>query len=146
MGFSAFVVDLLVAGGTLIAKGVFGEVGKGAGKDAYERLKARLQRENDVKTLDLVDRVEETPALKGTIEQDIAASTAGSDPETLQLVEELRAAIATLPQKIQAAYAINGGEFTAGKDIIARQVEGLKGVTMKAGGSIELSGAKSPGK
>ena len=146
MVFASLVIDLLAAGATLIAKGVFGEISKSAGKDAYDKLRAQLQKKHNVKTLDLIERVEETPALKATIEADIENSDAGADAETLRLVEALRVALAELPPETKAAYAIEGGRFEAGKDIIARQVEGLRNVEMKADGSIDLSGAKSPGK
>ena len=146
MAFSALVVELLTSGGAMLAKGVLGEVGKGTAKDAYTALKKRLEEKHEVKTLDLIDRASDTPALKEAVEADIDNSGAASDQETLRLTEALRAAIADMPKETQIAYAIDGGRFVAGEDIIAREVAGLRNANMKAEGSIDLSGAKSPGK
>ncbi len=138
--FGALVVSLLVAGGKLLADGALKE----AGKTLTVALTERLSRDNGVKTLDLIGRVDETPALGETIAQDIDASPAPDDPETLALAEELRAAIDALP-RAQAAYAIESGTFEAGRDLIARRVEGIRNANMIAARDIDLSGAKSPG-
>ncbi len=133
---------LLLAGGKLLAEGALKE----AGKSLVMALKDRLTRENGVKTLDLIDRVEQTPALRAGIEQDIDDSTAPDDPQTLELIEALRAAIDAIPAEQRPAYAIEGGTFEAGRDLIARRVEGIRNARMKAERDIDLSGAKSPGK
>ena len=146
MTFGALVVELLAAGGVLLAKGVLGELGKGAAKDAYEGLKGRLWKTHAVKTLDLVDRIDETPVLKSTIAEDIEKSGAGDDEKTLELVEALRLAIDTLPKEKQIAYSIDGSTLKAGKDIIAQRIEGIHNTSMVAEGNIELTDVVSPGK
>ena len=144
--FSGFIIDLLLQGGKLLAGKAVEEFGKGAGKAAFDALKARLSGDHGVKTVDLIDRLEQTPGLRSTIEAEIEQSGAGKDPELLALAETLRAAIEELPEATQVAYAIEGGTFKAGKDIIARQVEGMRNVDMEAGGNMDFSGARAPGK
>ena len=139
----ALVAGLLLAGGRLVADGALKE----AGKAAVTALRDRLTRENGVTTLDLLDlldRVEEAPALRGAVEQDIDASPAPRDADTLALVERLRAAIDALPREHLPAYAIEDSVIEAGRDLVARRVEGIRATTMTAGRDIDIGGVKAP--
>lgn len=139
------IVDILIAGAALVAKGAVGEIGKGVGKGVFGELTKRLKEKNNVQSVELVENGQADVETQEKLTNDIKNSDVLEDPKTLELLEEVRLALAEV-EKSDPAYAIEGGEFSAAGDILARKAEGLRNVKMKSGGNIDLSGAKSPGK
>ena len=135
------VVSALMAGGAIAAKAAAGEVGKSTVKIAFEALKSRLENANQVKEILKSSDIEN--ADKNTLAQELQKTGALKDPETMKLLAQL---LEALDHEAGAEYAIEGGSFNAAQDIIATHVEGLKNVKMNAGGNIDLSGARAPGK
>ncbi|WP_299971440.1 hypothetical protein [uncultured Roseobacter sp.] len=139
------VVEILSAAAAVVAKGAVGAFAKSGGEAAFDALKKRLAEKNGMTTLDLLDRLETSPQLKQALAAELEESGAVDDAQTLKLVEELRQHLESLPSE-QRPYAIEGGSFKSGRDIIAQHVEGLRDVKMEAEGNIDVSGARSPGK
>ena len=141
----AIIVDILIAGVALAAKGAAGEIGKSVGKGVFGELTTRLKDKHNVQSIQLVEDGQVDAETQEKLKNEIDISDVLDDPKTLELLEEIRLALAEA-EKSDPAYAIEGGEFSAAGDILARKAEGLRNVKMKSGGNIDLSGAKSPGK
>lgn len=137
------VVKLLISGATLAAKSAVGEFGKGAGKDLVSKIIKYLDEKYKIKPEKLQkDQFSESD--KTALISEIEKSGLLNDPDAIQMIENLRKELEQHSKS--ASYAIVDSTFEADKDILAKHVEGLKNVQMTSKGTIDLSGAKSPGK
>lgn len=125
MTVSEYLYPILSAAAVLMAKSAAGEFAKSAGKEAFEKLKSLLSGKHEVKNLDLLDRVAETPALESAIRASLDESRAASDPEVKSLAEAVLAAI-DATQARAAVPAIDVGSIRSKGDQLFEQVEGLR--------------------
>jgi hypothetical protein len=145
MAFSALLTSLLVEGATLLATSAAGEFAKGAGKAAWEGLKARLAATHGAKSLALVEQAPATPAFKDAIAADLSRPEVAQDPEVHRLATALQAAIAALPKAELAAAAIDADTIRARGDQLFRDVQGIRARLIESDGNQTFEGIRSPG-
>lgn len=146
MDIASTLYPLLLTGAGLAARGVLGEVGKGAGKEAFEALKARLRGAFGAKSVDLIDDVDTNPAYEGTIRADLSKPEIAADAEVRALARTLEAAIAALPADVTAPYAVSIREIRAGRDLLFENVAGVEADIATTGGDMTFRGVAAPGK
>jgi hypothetical protein len=141
MDLPGLLYSLLTTGAALLATNAAGEFAKGAGKTAWEALKARLAGAHAVRGLDTLDK----PAFAETIKTELAKPDIAADTEVLRLAETLRAAIEALPQP-EVRRAVDVDTIKAGRDVLIRAVDGLKAGTIDAGQDAVIENVRLPGK
>lgn len=148
-GFAQMIADLvlkaLIAGAEITAKGLAGEIGKGAGRKTFEALVKRLEEGFGISSNDIPNGDGTVVLERGDLFSKLQKSGAIEDPEVLKLAEALSRELDEI-KKSQPTYAVLDSDFEADADILARHVEGLRNVTMKSGRTIDISGARLPGK
>lgn len=143
MAVSEFLYPILSAGAALMASSAAGEFAKGAGKAAFEKLKSLLGGKHEVKNLDLLDRVEETPTLSKVICESLDNSSAGKDPEVKALAEEVLAVIEAMPPSI-AVPALDVLSIRAAGHQLFEDVEGIRAEEIISGADQIFKGITSP--
>lgn len=139
--------SLLVSGAKLAASSAVGEFAKGAGKNAFEAVKARLEGEHNVKSLPLLEDVAENPAFEHAVKAELAKPEIAQDAELLELAERLREALEALPAETQARYAVNIETIRSGGNLLFEAVEGIKAKTATSKGDMTFKDVKAlPGK
>ncbi|MEP1698565.1 MAG: hypothetical protein ABJJ69_18685 [Paracoccaceae bacterium] len=136
--------SLLVTGAKLTASSAVGEFAKGAGKSAFEAIKARLAGEYDVKSLPLLAEVDENPAFETAVKSELAKPEIAQDAKLLELAEQLREAIAALPVDTQARYAVNIETIKSGGNLLFEAVEGVMAKTVTSEGDMTFKDVKVP--
>lgn len=136
--------SLLVSGATIAASGAVGEFAKGAGKTAFEAIKARLAADHDVKSLPLLEGAAENPAFAAAVKADLARPEITEDADLLQLAETLRAAIAALPEETQNRYAVDIETIRSGGNLLFEAVEGVKARSATSKGDMTFRNVKAP--
>jgi hypothetical protein len=142
MDFPGLLYTLLATGASLLATSAAGEFAKGAGKSAWEALKARLTAEHAVAGLDALDK----PAFAAPIRAELAAPAVAADPEVRTLAQALEAALAALPRAEAAPYAVAIRETRAGRDLLFENVAGVTVDLATSEGDMTFRGVTSPGK
>lgn len=136
--------SLLVSGAKLAASSAVGEFAKGAGKSAFEAIKARLTGEHDVKSLPLLEEAAENPAFGEAVKAELAKPEIAQDAELIKLAEQLQAAIEALPAETQARYAVNIETIRAGGNLLFEAVEGVKAKTATSEGDMTFRDVRAP--
>ncbi len=136
--------SVLASGAGLAASGAVGEFAKGAGKTAFEALKARLTDQYAVKSLPLLKDAQQNPAFEAAVKAELAKPEIARDAELLELAEQLRQAIKALPEQDQARYAVNIETIRAGGRLIFDAVEGVKAKSATSEGDMEFRNVKAP--
>ena len=141
MVLGALLYDLLTTGAALLATSAAGEFAKGAGKAAFEALKARLIDGHAVGGLDSLGK----PAFADAIKSELAGPGIAGDPEVIRLTEALRVALASVPAPQEARYAIDIRKgIEAARNINLKDIEGIRAESMKAGLDLTLENVKAP--
>lgn len=136
--------SLLATGATLAASSAVGEFAKGAGKSAFEAIKARLAEEHDVKSLPLLGEAADSPAFEDAIKAELAKPEIAEDAELLSLAEQLREAIEALPAETQARYAVNIETIRSGGNLLFEAVEGVKATSAISKNDMTFRNVKAP--
>lgn len=136
--------SLLVTGAKLAASSAVVEFAKGAGKSAFEAVKARLNENHNVKSLPLLEDATENPAYEAAVKADLAKPEIAQDAELLELAEQLREAIEALPADTQTRYAVNIETIRSGGDLLFEAVEGIKAKTATSEGDMTFKDIKAP--
>lgn len=136
--------SVLASGAGLAASGAVGEFAKGAGKTAFEALKARLSDAHGVKSLPLLEEARQNPAFEAAVKADLTSPEIARDTEVLKLAEKLREAIEALPEQDQTRYAVNIETIRAGGKLLFDAVEGVKAISAVAEGDVEFRNVKAP--
>jgi hypothetical protein len=144
MGLGVLLYSLLSAGAELAASSAVGEFAKGAGKAAFDALKARLTGEHKVKSLGLLEDAGTNPAYKAAIESDLARPDIAEDPQVVELAQTLRAAIEALPAETTARYAIDIETIRAGGHLLFEASEGIRAKLATSKGDMTFKGIKAP--
>ncbi|MEM8591015.1 MAG: hypothetical protein AAGF13_00665 [Pseudomonadota bacterium] len=145
MAVSEFLYPILSAGAALMASSAAGEFAKSAGKEAFEKLKALLVDKHEVKNLDLLERVAETPALADAIRDGLDKSSAGTDPEVKALAQAVLAALEAMPPD-PAIPALDAKTIRAAGDQVFEDIEGIRADEIVSGGAQTFKGLTSPKK
>ena len=143
MSLAATLYTLLATGAGLGATEAAKTVGRSAVADAYEALKSRLTSAFGAKSVDLIDRVANNPALAPAIEADLAKPEIAADPETLRLAEALRAALAAIPDEPRYAMEIRNG-IRAARDINLKNIAGVRVDHIDAGQDFNAENIAAP--
>jgi hypothetical protein len=136
--------SVLATGAGMAASGAVGEFAKGAGKAAFEALKARLSKQHEFKSLPLLEDAKQNPAFAAAIKAELAKPEVAQDVELLQLAERLREAIAALPAETQARYAVDIETIRSGGDLLFEAVEGVRAATAIAKGDMTFKNVTAP--
>ena len=126
MVLGTLLYTLLTTGASLLATSAAGEFAKGAGKAAFEALKARLVDGHGAKSVALVADAGANPAYAEIIKADLGKPEIAGDAEVRTLARQLEAAIEALPAAEAAPYAVAIREIRAGRDLLFEDVEGVK--------------------
>ncbi len=145
MELAAVLYSLLVTGAGLAASSAVGEFAKGAGKSAFDALKARLTGTHNANSLALLDQAKNNPNFEAAIKSDLARADIIADPEVRRLAAELRTAIEVLPATATAPYAIDIGVIESGRDLLFEDVEGVRSDRATSVGDMTFRGVRSPG-
>lgn len=140
------LLSLLLAGAKLIASSAAGEFSKGAGKTAFEAIRARLFEKHQAKSIVLLDDATTNPAYTDAIRSDLTSASIDDDAELKQLAETLRQAIASLPKSVREQYAIEDSIFQSKSSMTLEKVEGISKSKFTADGPIDIRNVSSPGK
>jgi hypothetical protein len=146
MDLPALLYSLLTTGAALLATNAAGEFAKGAGKSAWEALKARLAGAHKVDGLDMLDKAREKPAFGEAIKAELAAPAVAADPEVISLARRLEAAFAALPPTESAPYAVAIREIHAGRDLLFENVAGVQSDLATSEGDMTFRNVTMPGK
>lgn len=144
MDVATLLTSLLTAGAALMAEGAAGEFAKGAGKTAFEALKSRLTTTHGAGSMVLLDRVRTEPSFAPAIQADLARVEIARDGEVLALAEQLRSAIAALPEQVTTAYAIDIAEIRAGANLLVDTAQGIRANLATAVGDITFRNVAAP--
>jgi len=135
---------LLTTGASLLATSAAGEFAKGAGKAAFEALKARLVDGHGAKSVALVADAGANPAYAEIIKADLGKPEIAGDAEVRTLARQLEAAIEALPAAEAAPYAVAIREIRAGRDLLFEDVEGVKADLATSQGDMTFRKVKAP--
>lgn len=135
---------LLTSGAGLVASGAVGEFAKGAGKTAFEALKARLTERHAIRSLPLLEEARNNPAFEAAVKADLDRPEITQDAEVLNLAEQLRKAIEDLPEQDKVRYAVDIETIRAGGNLIFEAVEGVKAKSATAVGDMAFRNVKAP--
>lgn len=144
MPFSDYLLKLLLSGSALLASGAATEFAKGAGKSAFEAVKARLAGEHKLKSMALLEDARDNPASATAIENDLKQPAVAEDVELRALAETLRAAIDKLPAETKLAYAVDIAKISSDAALRFKNVEGVKAESAKSKGDMTFEGIKAP--
>jgi len=144
MSLSAFLYPILIEAAALVGKSAVGEFAKGAGKTAFEALKARLTEKHDVKSVALLEQAAERPEYAEIIKADLDKPALATDPDLRALGDQVLDAIAALPASEQPA--IDVGAIRALGNQVFEDVDGIRADVIEAGGDQTFKGIRSPGK
>ena len=145
MALGTVLFSILLAGAELAAKGALGEIAKGAGKTAFEGLKARLTNKHGLMSLGLLEEAKTNEAYKAAIQSDLNKPDVAEDPDVLTLAQQLQAALAEMPTATANAYAIDIEEIRAGGNLLFEAIEGgIKSDSAKSAGDMEFRGVTAP--
>jgi len=136
--------SLLTAAAQVSTEGAAGEFAKGAGRSAFEAIKARLVGTHGVKSLVLLDDAQTEPTHAAAIKKDLSKPEIAQDGDLKALVETLRQAIENLPAETQARYAIDVETIRAGRDVLIENAEGVRADTIDAGQDATLRNVTAP--
>ncbi len=144
MAIAAVLYSLLVTGASLVASGAVSEFAKGAGKAAFDALKARLTGTHGAASVALIDQAKGNAAYEAVIKSDLARPGIAEDAEVRRLAEELRAAIEALPAAAKAPYAVDIGVIESGRNLLFEGVEGVHGDRATSQGDMTFRNVKAP--
>lgn len=143
MDIAALLYGLLMTGAGLVASGAVSEFAKGAGKTAFEGLKARLLARGAA-SVALIDQANDNAAYEAAIKSDLARPDITDDTEIRQLAENLRAAIRSLPADAKARYAVDIGVIETSGALIFENVEGVTSDRATSQGDMTFKNVKAP--
>ena len=138
MVLGTLLYTLLTTGASLLATSAAGEFAKGAGKAAFEALKARLVDGHGAKSVALVADAGANPAYAEIIKADLGKPEIAGDAEVRTLARQLEAAIEALPAAEAAPYAV------AIRDLLFEDVEGVKADLATSQGDMTFRKVKAP--
>ena len=144
MPLPQLLFSVLTAAAHLLASGAVSEFAKGAGKAAFDALKARLTGQHAVKSLSLLDDAAQNPAFAAAIQAELEKPEIAGDGELLQLAEDLRAAIAALPQETQARTAIDIETIRSGGSLLFEAIEGIKAKSVSSVDDLTFKNVTAP--
>jgi hypothetical protein len=145
MALGALLYGLIATAAGLLASNAATEFGKGAGKAAFEALKAWLASRHAVAGLDAIDEAGAKPEVAERLRSELDAPAIAGDPEVARLAEALRAALAAIPPAETAVYAVDIRQgIEAARDITLEDIEGLRAESLKAGQDLTLRNIKAP--
>jgi hypothetical protein len=142
MDFPGLLYSLLTTGAALVATNAASEFAKGAGKTAWDALKARLADAHEVAGLDALDK----PAFAEPIKAELAKPAVAVDPEVRTLAQALEAALAALPAAEVAPYAVAIREIRVGRNLLFENVAGVTADLAASEGDMTFKGVTAPGK
>lgn len=144
MGFEAVIYSLLTTGAALVSSGVVAEFSKGAGKDAYDSLKAHLMASHQVASLASVDQVVGKDTCEASIRSDLEQPGIVSDPEVKRLAKDLLRAIEALDPTVKARYAVDIRAIEAHRNLIFDDVQGVHADNVTSGQDITFKKVVAP--
>jgi hypothetical protein len=144
MAMVEVLYSLLVTGAGLLASGAATEFAKGAGKVAFDALKARLISTHGAASMVLVEQAKGNPAYEAAIKADLAPPDIAKDTEVTRLAGELRAAIKALPVAVKAPYAVDIGVIESGGDLLFENVEGVRSDQVTSRQDMTFRNIKAP--
>ncbi|MGY3591190.1 hypothetical protein ACVIGB_009228 [Bradyrhizobium sp. USDA 4341] len=144
MDIATVLFSLLVTGAGLVASTAAGEFAKGAGKSAFDALKARLINSHGAASLALIDHAKDNQAYEAVIKKDLEREGVVNDPEVRRLADKLRAAIEALPEATKAPYAVNVRVIESGRSLLFDNVEGVTGDRFTSAEDMTFKNVKAP--
>jgi hypothetical protein len=135
---------LLTTGASLLATSAAGEFAKGAGKAAFDALKARLIDGHGAKSVALVGDAAANPAYAEIIKAELSKPEIARDAGLRELARQLEAAIEALPAAETAPYAVAIREVRAGRDLLFEGVEGVRADIATSQGDMTFRNVKAP--
>jgi hypothetical protein len=135
---------LLTTGASLLATSAAGEFAKGAGKTAFDALKARLIDAHGAKSVALVDDAAANPAYAEIIKAELSKPDIAGDADLRALARQLEAAIEALPAAEAAPYAVEIREIRAGRDLLFEDVEGVRADIATSQGDMTFRRVQAP--
>jgi hypothetical protein len=144
MDVAAVLYNLLATGAELVASKAAGEFAKGAGRAAFDALKARLVSTHGAASLALIDQAKENATYVAVIKSDLNRSDITKDPEVMRLANTLRAAIEALPEAVRASYAVDIRVIESSRDLLFDDVEGVRSDQAISHGSMTFRSVKAP--
>ncbi len=139
------IFDMLLAGAKLLATSAAGEFAKGAGKTAFEALKARLT-EKGAASVALIEQAPANPTYADLIRAELERPAIAGDETALSLAQALSEAIAALPEPALAAAAIDRSVIRAVRDANLSDIEGMRDTTVEGGQDVNITGVRAPKK
>ena len=144
MDIATVLYSLLVTGAGLVASKAAGEFAKGAGKAAFDALKARLINSHGAASLALIDQAKGNATYEAAIKSDLDRLDVAKDPEVRRLADELRAAIEALPKATKAPYAVDVRVIESGRSLLFDNVEGVVSDRVTSKEDMTFSNVKAP--
>lgn len=143
MDLATLLYSLLMTGAGLVASGTVSEFAKGAGKTAFDALKAHLLARGAA-SVTLIDQAEGNAAYEAVVKSDLARPNIVDDAEVRRLAEQLRAAIDALPADAKARYAVDIGVIETSGALLFENVEGVTSDRATSEGDMTFKNVKAP--
>ena len=121
MDIGLYLLTLVSAGFALAAKGVLEEIGKGSGKEIFEKIKSRLEKNHEI--LISQDVLSDTPAYIDLGRQ-LSAPSVIADESLIQHFREFHDLVARMPKQQGDLYAIDIETIRASGNILFEEIDG----------------------